>query len=249
MEKTMKKALMSLFALSLIIGILHSQNNDSLKAINPNQAKMDEFIKQTGFTGSYSLTDDARIFSYLKGTFPFPEPNSADSLLKQFDSIILSIQSMYEVKGEPFILKSHMYNSKSYAEGCYKGSHGEMANEYYQYYRDAMLYDSNSGLGIVSIHYYPKQKKYGVTNKLFLAPVDLSTMKCDKDMAVSIALKKFPSIDVWPLGYLKATPSNTSQTGFEYHVTWEITLGKYSGMAYTIDGSTGEIISETSWIE
>jgi hypothetical protein len=75
---------------------------------------MDNFIAETGFKGTYTFSNDERIFDVLKGTFPLPQVTGQDTFVANCDSIIKIIMKMYGTKADDY--------SMSYPKQSNRGS-------------------------------------------------------------------------------------------------------------------------------
>ena len=67
--------------------------------------KLNSFIKATGFTGKYYLSNDKRVFQRLEGTFNLPEVTDTMSFRNNCNQILQSVLGSYKSEGVEFKLE------------------------------------------------------------------------------------------------------------------------------------------------
>jgi hypothetical protein len=72
-------------------------------------SKLNSFIKTTGFTGKYYLSNDKRVFQRLEGTFNLPEVTDTMIFSSNCNRILKSVLKLYNPGGEMFTLKLSGY--------------------------------------------------------------------------------------------------------------------------------------------
>jgi hypothetical protein len=101
----MKRIILVLFQFLLGIMLWGAQNSEikSNTETEPTSTQiMDNFISETNFIGTYTLSKDERIFSELKGRFPLPEVTGQKTFIANCDSITKIIRKLYGSKAEAY---------------------------------------------------------------------------------------------------------------------------------------------------
>jgi hypothetical protein len=233
--------------------------------------KMDKFRTETGFKGSYNFVPDARVFDYLKGSFPLPEPTDTTIFMQNCQTIITKILGLYTLNGEPFTWEISKVQSSNDGQvyhsyeinlfQLYRGLAIAFPNKCMQFVKptqdslwqknipNRVWIPSDSISTSIEIVYHNDKKEYQITNGLFLQPLIFPVLNYPREKAIEVAKREFngdvASIDC----YLTAYPTNKAKTEFNYRIEWEIWIGRHGGATFQIDGTTGKVNYRGGWIE